>query len=72
MLFHIDYDIIINELVQEFQGQFECLGENAERYINFPVPIKKGNNIQNKIIYIDNLAEGLHKDRCKNCESCLE
>ena len=25
-----DYHVIMKELAQEFQGQFECLGENAE------------------------------------------
>ena len=36
-----DYHFIINELAKEFEGQFECLGENTEKYINFSVPIKK-------------------------------
>ena len=36
-----DYHFIINELAKEFEGQFECLGENAEKYITFSVPIKK-------------------------------
>ena len=26
---------------EEFKGQFECLGENTEKYITFSVPIKK-------------------------------
>ena len=25
----------------EFEGEFECLGENTEKYITFSVPIKK-------------------------------
>ena len=37
-----DYHFIIKELSEEFEGEFECLGENAEKYIAFPVPIKKG------------------------------
>ena len=36
-----DYYFIIKELAEEFGEQFECLGENAEKYIIFPVPIKK-------------------------------
>ena len=36
-----DYHFIIKELVKEFEGNFECLGENTEKYITFPVPIKK-------------------------------
>ena len=36
-----DYHFIIKELVNEFNGNFECLGENTEKYITFSVPIKK-------------------------------
>ena len=35
------YHFIIRELVKEFEGNFECLGENTEKYITFSVPIKK-------------------------------
>ena len=28
-----DYHFIIKELVKEFYGNFECLGENTEKYI---------------------------------------
>ena len=37
-----DYHFIIKELAEEFEGQFECLGENTEKYITFSVTIKKG------------------------------
>ena len=36
-----DYHLIIDELSKEFEGQFECLGQNTEKYITFSVPIKK-------------------------------
>ena len=36
-----DYHFIIRELVKEFEGNFECFGENTEKYITFSVPIKK-------------------------------
>ena len=36
-----DYHFIIKELASEFDGNFECLGENTEKYITFSVPIKK-------------------------------
>ena len=36
-----DYHFIIKELVKEIDGNFECLGENTEKYITFSVPIKK-------------------------------
>ena len=52
-----DYHFIIRELAEEFKGQFECLGENNEKYINFSVPTKKenedGKTITYKIKFID-------------------
>ena len=52
-----DYHFIIKDLVEEFEGQFECLGENTEKYITFSLPIKKelGNDksITYKIKFID-------------------
>ena len=33
-----DYHFIIKELVEEIEGQFTCLGENADKYITFLVP----------------------------------
>ena len=36
-----DCHFIIKQLAEEFEGQFECLGENTEKYITFSVPIKK-------------------------------
>ena len=36
-----DYHFIIKELAEEFEGKFECLGENTEKCITFSVPIKK-------------------------------
>ena len=36
-----DYHFIIKELAEEFEGEFEYLGENTEKYITFSVPIKK-------------------------------
>ena len=32
-----DYHFIIQNLAKEFEGEFECLGENTERYITFSV-----------------------------------
>ena len=45
-----DYHFIIKELVKKFEGNFECLGENTEKYITFSVPIKK--KIENKDLEI--------------------
>ena len=36
-----DYHFIIKELVNEFEGQFECIEENKEKYRTFSVLIKK-------------------------------
>ena len=34
-----DYDFVTKMLAKEFEGQFECLGENTEKHITFSVPI---------------------------------
>ena len=36
-----DYHFIIKELAEEFEAEFECLGENTEKHITFSVPIKE-------------------------------
>ena len=36
-----DTHFIINQLVEEFKGEFDCVGEDTEKYITFSVPIKK-------------------------------
>ena len=41
-----DYHFIIKELVKAFESNFECLGENTEKYVTFSVAIKK--RIENK------------------------
>ena len=33
----------MKELAEEFEGQFECLGENTEKYMTFLVQIEKNN-----------------------------
>ena len=86
-----DYHSIIKELVKEFEGNFECLGENTEKYTTFSVPIKKkienkDLEITNKIKFIDsyrfmslslsklvdNLSEGIHNNKCLDCNPCLD
>ena len=63
-----DYHFIIKELVKEFEGNFECLGKNTEKYIPFSVPIKKkieNEDLEiNKIKFIDSyrfMASSLSK-----------
>ena len=86
-----DYHFINKELTKEFEGNFDCLGENTEKYITFSVSIKK--KIDNKdleITYkmkfidnyrfmsssisklVDNLSEGIHNNKCPDCESNLD
>ena len=36
-----DYYFIIKQLAEKFEGEFECLRENTEKYITFSVPLKK-------------------------------
>ena len=45
-----DYHFIVKESVKDFDGNFECLGENTEKCITFSVPLKK--KIENKNIEI--------------------
>ena len=41
----------MKKLEEEFKGQCECLGENTEKYIAFPVTIKKELENDKTIIY---------------------
>ena len=34
-----DYHFITKELTNEFEGKFECFGQNTEKYTNFSVPM---------------------------------
>ena len=61
-----DYHFIIKELANEFEGQFQCLEENTEKFKTFSIPIERevtnidrgGNKsvitISYKIKFIDN------------------
>ena len=62
-----DYHFIIKELVKEFEGNFECLGESTEKYITFSVPIKK--KIENKDLERKNEKLLL---KCFSCDSYYE
>ena len=46
-----DYHFIIKRLAEEFEGDFECLGENKEKCITFSVPVKKESDNDQTIIY---------------------
>ena len=62
-----DYHFIIKELVKEFNGNFDCLGENTEKYITFSVPLKK--KIENKDIEINYKIKFI--DSCRFMSSSL-
>ena len=79
-----DYHFIIKQLAKEFDGQFECLGENSEKYITFSVPISKeldnGKKITYKLKFIDSfrlmsskltdLVDNFSEIYCKECTGC--
>ena len=81
-----DYHFIIKKLAEEFKGEFECLGENTEKYITFSVPIKKeldnSKTITYKLKFIDSfrfmstslssLVDNLSDGfHCNRCIDCL-
>ena len=80
------YHFIIKELAEEFKGEFECLGENTEKYVSFSVPIKKEHDndktITYKIKFIDtcrfmqsklsDLVDNLSEINNKDCKTCME
>ena len=81
-----DYHFIIKELAEEFKGEFECLGENTEKYISFTVPIKKEHDndkiITSKLKFIDtcrfmgsklsDLVDNLSEINNKDFKTCME
>ena len=81
-----DYHFIIKQLAEEFEGEFECLGENTEKYITFSVPLKKENDngkiITYKLKFIDsyrfvstslsNLVDNLSRIYDRECKKYME
>ena len=77
-----DYNFIIEKLVEEF----ECLGENTEKYFTFSVSLNKENNNGKKIAYrlkfidtyrfmstsLSNLVDNLSGVYDKECKRCME
>ena len=80
------YHFIIKELANEFEGQFECLAENImiikidkdrnESIVTISYKIKFIDSARFMMSslsnLVDNLAEGIHKTKCKGCASFLE
>ena len=81
-----DTHFIINQLSKEFEGEFDCIGKNMEKYITFSVPIKKkccnGKTISYKLKFINsfrfmstslsNLVDNLSEINKKECKTCIE
>ena len=81
-----DYHFIIKKLAEEFEGEFECLGENTEKYITFSVSLKNesdnGKKITYKLKFIDsyrfmstslsNLVDNLSRIYDRECKKCME
>ena len=81
-----DYHFIIEQLAEEFKGQFNCLGGNTEKYIIFSLPIKKELDNDETIIYklkfidsyrfmstsLSDLADNLSEINKKECKACME
>ena len=90
ILFHngstYDYHFIIKKLAEECKGEFECLGENREKYITFSVPLKKENDDGKKFTYklkfidsyrfmstsLSNTVDNLSGVYDKKCKKCIE
>ena len=79
-----DYHFIIKELAEEFEGQFECLGENTENFITFSIKklrkVKQSHTKWGLLTPLDLfdihynvllIISGLHNYECINCKSCL-
>ena len=52
-----DNHFIIRELANEFEGEFECLGENTEKSLSS---------------LVDNPSDRLHNNKCADCKSSLD
>ena len=83
-----DYHFLIKELAEEFKGEFECLGEDTEKYISFSVRIEKEHDNDNdktityKLKLIDtcrfmrgklsDLVDNLSEINNKDCKTYIE
>ena len=75
-----DYHFVIKKLAEEFKGDFECLGENTEKYITFSVPLKKEDDgkITYKLKFIDSYRfmqtslSSLVDNLSGECKKCRE
>ena len=80
-----DYHFLTKELAEEFNVEFECLGENMEKYISFSVPIKKEHDNHKTVTYklkfvdtcrfmpskLSDLVDNLSEINSKDCKTCI-
>ena len=78
--------MILKQLSKELKDNFDCLGENTEKYITISAPIYKKNDNDETIIYepkfidsfrfmstsLSNLVDNLSEIYKKDCELCKE
>ena len=69
----------MKELAEEFKNDFNCLGENTEKYITFSVTIKKLSEDNKTVTYklrfihsLANLTDNLSEINNKVCKKCME
>ena len=81
-----DYHFVIEKLAEEFKDEFECLGENTEKYVTFSVSLNKNNNNSKKItcklkvidsyrfmsISLSNLVDNVSGVYDKKSKKCME
>ena len=81
-----DYHFIIKELAEGIKVEFECLGENTEKYSSFSVPIKEEHDNNKTITYktkfvdtcrfmpskLSNLVDNLSEINNQDCKKCIE
>ena len=81
-----DYHFIIKELAGGIKVEFECLGENTEKYSSFSVPIKEEHDNNKTITYktkfvdtcrfmpskLSDLVDNLSEINDKDCKTCIE
>ena len=88
MVKHVIIDFIIKKLAKEFEGEFEFLVQNTEKYMTFSVSLKKImmmmmiKKITYKLRFIDsyrfmstslaNLVDNLSGVYDKECKRCME
>ena len=69
-----DYHFIIKELVKEFSAPLKKKIENKNIEITYKIKFINSYRFMSSSLskLVDNLSEGLHNNKCLDCESCLD